>query len=282
MSFKIGEYQELTVSHFVDFGAYLYSEEAETKKEVLLPRRYVPEDLAEGDKITVFLYNDSEDRIIATTETPLCKVGDFVLLRVAGVNEVGAFMDWGLPKDLLVPYREQKVRMQRGRSYIVYVYLDDTTKRIVASAKLDKFVGNVPAEYQEREEVEVLITQRTELGYKVIVNNLHWGMLYHDEVFGELNIGERHIATVKKVRDDDKVDLLLGKKTKKRVGDLSETIMDYLRANHGSMRYNDHSDPEEIRVAFGCSKKDFKRAVGGLYKAKKIIIDPETGRIKLA
>jgi len=269
---EIGKYNDLTIKKRVDFGLYL---EDGDDNEILLPLHYVTDDMEVGENINVFVYKDSEDRIVATTEHPRACVGEFAFLQVKAVNKIGAFLDWGLLKDLLVPFREQKMRMIEGRYYVVYVYLDDASQRIVASAKLDKFLGNKIPDYQPRDEVDILVTQRTDLGFKVIVDNLFWGMLYHDEIFGELNIGERHKAYIKCVRDDEKIDLVLWKKPSTRVKGLTERIIDYLKHNNGFMKLNDSSSPEEIRVTFECSKKDFKRAIGNLYKANKVTIEPD-------
>ena len=267
---KIGQYNELKVNRSVDFGLYLIDDEG---NEVLLPKRYVTDEMAEGKTLEVFVYNDSENRPVATTERPHAVVGDFALMRVSAVNQVGAFLDWGLvAKELLVPFREQRVKMQPGRSYIVYVYLDNESRRVVATAKLDKYLNNTLPRYYHRQKVDVLIVQRTELGYKVIVNNLHWGMLYANETYGDVNVGEHHTAFIKQVCDDGKIDVTLLKIEKMRVDDLSTQILNYLKNHGGSMTLNDKSDPKEILAAFNCSKKDFKKALGQLYKEKKVTL----------
>ena len=267
---QIGKFNELEITHRVDFGLYLNGGE---EGEILLPLRYATQDMKPGDKINAFIYRDSEDRLIATTEKPYAHVGDFAFLRVNATNNVGAFLDWGLPKDLLVPFREQKVRMVPGRSYTVYVYLDDETQRIVASAKLQKFLDNKIPDIKAGDEVKARIYQRTELGYKVIVNDLFSGLIYHNEIFSEVNIGELHHATVKTVRADGKIDLVLGKSTRNRVNDLADDILDYIEECGGRISLNDSSSPEEIRETFQCSKKDFKKAIGALFKAKQIVIE---------
>ena len=268
---EIGKYNELRINRSVDFGFYLADENG---NEVLLPKRYITEDMHEGDIIKVFVYNDSENRPVATTEQPKAIVGDFAIMRVKAVNAVGAFLDWGLAaKDLLVPFREQRVRMLAGRSYIVHVYLDHESNRIAASAKLDKFLGNRPPRYYHRQKVEVLIVQRTELGYKVIVNNMHWGMVYQNETYTDVNVGERHTAFIKQVRDDGKIDVTLSKIEKIRVDDLSDRILKAMKDNGGTLPLNDKSTPEEIAHAFHCSKKDFKKALGQLYKLRLITLN---------
>ena len=270
---KIGQFNELRVNRSVDFGLYLIDVE---ENEVLLPKRYVTPEMTLGKSLEVFVYNDSENRPVASTERPHAVVGDFALMRVSAVNQVGAFLDWGLvAKELLVPFREQRVKMQPGRSYIVYVYLDHESQRVVATAKLDKYLNNTPPKYYHRQKVDLLIVQRTELGYKVIVNNLHWGMLYANETYGDINIGERHTGFIKQVRDDGKIDVTMLKIEKMRVDDLSAQILDYLRKHGGSMTLNDKSDPKVILATFNCSKKDFKKALGLLYKEKKVILGDE-------
>lgn len=275
---EIGKYNDLRVNRFVDFGLYLIDDEA---NEVLLPKRYLTGEEQIDDMLHVFVYNDSENRPVATTETPYAVVGDFALMRVNQVNQVGAFLDWGLVnKELLVPFREQRVRMQAGRSYIVYVYIDDATKRIVASAKLNKFLDNKMPRFYHCQKVDVLVVQRTELGYKVIVDNLFWGLLYSNEIYGDINIGDRRTGFIKQVRDDGKIDVTLEKIEKVRVDDLGEVIENYLKKQGGEMALNDKSDPKDIMDTFNCSKKDFKKALGLLYKQKKVTLGETTKLVK--
>lgn len=269
---EIGKNNLLTVARREEYGLYLKDENG---NEILLPNRYVTDDMAIGDEIEVFVYTDSEDRPVATTERPFAQVGDFALLRVKSVNSVGAFLDWGLMKDLLVPFREQKVRMAAGRSYIVYVYLDDESQRVVASAKLDKFLDNKIPQYKFRQKVDILVVQRTDLGYKVIVDNLFWGMIYHNEIYQDVNIGDRYVAFIKNVRSDGKIDIKLGDREVKRVKSLADTIIEYIAENGGSISITDKSSPDLIREVFSCSKKDYKKTLGFLYKAKKILIAPD-------
>ena len=264
----------MKVNRFIDFGLYLGDDE---ENEVLLPRRYMSGREKEGDTLHVFVYNDSENRPVATTEEPCAVVGDFALMRVYQVNKVGAFLDWGLSnKELLVPFREQRVSMLAGRSYIVYIYIDDNTKRVVASAKLDKFLGNTMPQYYHRQKVDLLVVQRTELGYKVIIDNLHWGLLYSNEIYGDINVGDRRMGFIKQVRDDGKIDVTLEKIEKLRVDDLTDVILDYLKAHDGKMALSDKSDPQEILRTFNCSKKDFKKALGNLYKQKLVTLGETT------
>ena len=261
---EIGKYNVLRVSRGVDFGLYLADAHGH---EVLLPRRYVTDSMTIGSEIEVFVYIDSENRPVATTERPTAVVGDFVLMRVKAVNATGALLDWGLvAKDLLVPFREQRVSMQAGRSYIVHVYLDKETGRVVASAKLDKFESHRKPPYYHRQRVDLLIVQRTELGYKVLIDNKYWGIIYQNETYADVNIGERHMGFVRQVRPDGKVDVTLAKIEKMRVDDLSTSILDYLKQHGGTMSLTDKSSPEDIQRVFQCSKKDFKKALGQLYK----------------
>ena len=267
---KIGEYNELSINRMVDFGAYLIDDDTH---EVLLPKRYLTPEMKVGDTIRVFVYNDSENRPVATTEQPYAVVGDFALLRVKAVNKVGAFLDWGLvAKDLLVPFSEQRVDMKVGRSYIVRVYLDEASHRIVASAKLAKFLNHTEPDYYHRERVEVLVVQRSDMGYRVIVEGAHWGQIYQNETYQDVNVGDRLTAFVKQVRPDGKVDLTLSKIEKMRVDDLSDRILDYLKANNGEMALTDKASPDDINKVFQCSKKDFKKALGLLYKQQKVTL----------
>ena len=197
---EIGKLNTLRIVKEVDFGLYLDGGE---QGEILLPTRYVPEKYEIDEELEVFIYNDSEDRIIATTEKPYAMVGDIAYLEVVSVNSVGAFLDWGLMKDLLVPYREQNSKMHEGKSYVVAIYLDDESQRIVATSKLDKLLDNIPIDYEVNQEVDVLVHCKTDLGYKVIINKLHWGMIYENQVFQEIEIGQQIKAYVQKIRDDE-------------------------------------------------------------------------------
>lgn len=267
---KIGNYNTLEVVKLVDFGVYL---DGGNGLEILLPTRYIDKPLHIGDKIEVFIYTDSEDRLIATTLRPLATVGEFAFLRVQQVNKIGAFVDCGLAKDILVPFREQKMRMIQGRNYLVYLYLDDASKRIAASSKIEKFLNNIYPEYKKGQPVQALVYRKNEIGYNVIVNNLHSGMIYDNEIFANINIGDYVTAYVKNVRDDGKIDLTLSDQIENRIDALSERILKYMMINNGSLGVNDNSSPEEIKATFGCSKKDFKKAIGNLYKARKIKIE---------
>lgn len=264
---EIGKINELRVVKEVDFGIYLDGGE---RGEILMPKRYVPEGCKPEDVISAFIYRDSEDRIIATTETPKAMVGDFALLKVVSVSTVGAFLDWGLPKDLLVPYREQGHKMETGKRYVAYIYLDNDSERIVASTKINRFLDNLPPEFIENEEVDLFIVSKTELGYKAIINNTHTGILYENEVFQPIKQGQRLKGYIKKVRDDEKIDLCLEKPGFEKQDSMSQKILDYLNNNEGFLELTDKSDPEKIYQLFQTSKKNFKKAIGSLYKKRMI------------
>lgn len=274
---KLGRYNQLEVVKKVEFGVYLDGDE---DGEILLPKKYVPEDCEEGDMLNVFIYLDMEERLVATTLQPYAQVGDFACLEVAWVNEYGAFLDWGLMKDLFVPFREQKVKMQKGRRYVVHIHVDEESYRIMASAKVERYLSDERPEYQPGEEVEVMVWQRTDLGYKVIVDNKFSGMLFHNEVFRQLEIGMKLPAYIKQVRPDGKIDLELQKAGFHKVDDFAEVLLQYIRDNGGRTSINDKTDAETIYDAFGVSKKTFKKAVGDLYRKRLIVL--EDGGIRLA
>lgn len=265
----VGRYNTLKVLRETSSGYFLDGEEL---GDILLPGKYAPRRLKEDDEIEVFLYFDSEDRIIATKEEPDCEVGDFALLEVVEVNEIGAFLNWGLQKDLLVPFREQKLKMEPGSWHIVYVYIDEKTGRIAASAKVDKFLGLQPADYKPGDEVELFIYGPCPLGFNAIINNAHWGMLYAGEVFQPLNRGEHITGYINKVREDGKIDLSLYPAGYKKAQTSAELIIEYLKRNDGFMELTDKSPADEIYETFGISKKNFKMAVGSLYKNRVIEI----------
>ena len=269
---KLGKYNQLEVVKEVDFGVYLNGDE---DGEILLPKRYVPEGTKPGDILNVFIYLDMEERLVATTLQPYVQVGEFACLEVAWVNQFGAFLNWGLMKDLFVPFREQKMKMQKGKRYVVYVHLDEESYRIVASAKVEHFLSAEKPDYQPGQEVEVLVWQRTELGYKVIVENKFSGMLYHNEIFQPLEVGMRLTAFIKQVRPDGKIDLVLQKAGARKVDDFSEVLWQYIKDNDGFTPLNDKTDAEVIYHTFGVSKKTFKKAVGDLYKKRRIVLEED-------
>ena len=277
MSIELGKFNQLEVVKQVDFGMYLDGGE---EGEILLPTRYVPEDCQIGDMLNVFLYLDNEERLIATTLTPLVQVGEFACLEVAWVNLFGAFLNWGLMKDLFVPFSEQKMKMQVGKKYIVHAHLDDESYRIVASAKVDRYLSKEKAEYQPGEEVNILIWQKTDLGFKAIIENKFGGLLYDSEIFQPLHTGMVLKAYVKQIREDGKIDLVLQKPGFEKVDDFSKTLLEYIREHDGYTSLNDKSPADDIYAAFGVSKKTFKKAVGDLYK-KHLVVLQEDG-IRLA
>lgn len=269
---QIGQYNNLKVVKIVDFGLYLDGGDA---GEILLPARYITDLPEPGDEMRVFVYRDSEDRLIATTEKPFATVGQFAYLQVSAVNKVGAFMQWGLPKDLLVPFREQKVSMKQGGIYLVYIYVDDATKRIVASAKIEKFIGNKFPDYAPGTKVKALVYSHNELGYRCIVDNLYHGLIYQNETFRPIELGVEVDAYVKRVRDDGKIDITVSPVASVRVERLAARILDMVRDNNGRLPVSDHSSAELIQEMFQCSKKDFKKAIGLLYKQRLISIAPD-------
>ncbi|MDD4575315.1 MAG: S1-like domain-containing RNA-binding protein [Bacteroidales bacterium] len=269
----IGKMNKLTVVKMVDFGLYLDGDE---RGEILLPQNAVPENVEVGDELDVFIYFDSEDRIIATTQEPFVMVGEFALLRCIDVSAVGAFLDWGLYKNVLVPFREQKMKMQVGRSYLVFLYVDEESDRIVASAKIDRFLDNEMPFFEPGDEVDIIVGDLTDIGYKAIVNNAFWGVIYLNEVFEPLNKGEKMKAYVKKVREDDKIDLSIHRYGYRKVEDSLQKILDKIEQEGGEIQLSDKSSPEEIYDVFGISKKTFKQAIGALYKQRLIDISKDS------
>ncbi len=273
---RLGDYCTLTVVKRVDFGLYLDGGKA---GEILLPSRYVPDGAEVGDELEVFIYLDQEERIIATTERPLAKVGDFAYLEVKWVNEYGAFLGWGLMKDLFCPFREQKKRMVKGESYIVYIHVDPDSYRIVATAKIDKYLCQDPCPLPAGEEVDLLVWQKTELGFKVIINNAYAGLVYEDQVFAYIHTGDRLKGYIQNVRPDGKIDVSLQKTGRRQTLDFSHTLLSYIKEHDGRCPFGDKSDAEAIYREFHVSKKVFKKAVGELYKRRLITIGDDGLRL---
>ena len=273
---EIGRVNTLEVVRETDNGLYLDGREL---GEILMPKKFITEEVRTKGWADVFVYTDSEDRLVATTEEPFAMVGEFAFLKVVSVSRFGAFLDWGLPKDLLVPFREQKADMVEGRSYLVCLFLDVLTKRIAASAKIDKFLDNTPPEYEPGDEVQLMIVEETDLGYKAIVNKEHWGMLYKNQIYQPLSPGQKITGYINKVRDDEKIDLLLEKPGYEKVDAISQKILDELKQNRGFMAVSDNTSPEMINALFGISKKNFKKAVGSLYKKRMITFDSDGIRL---
>jgi hypothetical protein len=272
MNVELGKFNLLEVVKAVDFGVYLDGHE---DGEILLPTRYVPEGCQPGDQLNVFIYLDNEERLIATTLQPRVQVGEFACLEVAWVNEFGAFLDWGLMKDLFCPFREQKMKMAKGRRYVIHAHLDDESYRIMASAKVERYLSKDIPPYKPGQEVPVMIWQRTDLGYKVIVDNRYSGLVYQNEVFSPVEIGDHLTAYVKQVRTDGKIDLSLQKYGAAKVGDFATQFLDYLKAHNGFTPLGDKSAAEDIYDTFGVSKKTFKKTIGELYKKRAIVIKEE-------
>lgn len=274
---RLGTLNTLQILRQVDFGMYLDGGEI---GDILLPQRYVPKDAKIGDSIEVFLYLDSEERLVATTEKPLVQVNQFAFLEVKWINQYGAFLDWGLMKDLFCPFREQKMRMQQGRSYIVYCYIDTLTSRIVASAKVEKFLSKEMPQYRQGDAVEVLIQQKTDLGFKAIVDGKFGGLIYQNELFRDIHTGDRMTGFVKTVRDDGKLDITLQTTGKRHVEDFSTQLFRYIQnCEDYFCPFHDKSLAEDIYNEFQVSKKTFKKAVGDLYKRNLISLHDDGLRL---
>lgn len=276
MHIILGDYNNLEIVKRVSFGLYLDGDE---DGEILLPAKYVPDGYDIGDIIKVFVYLDNEERLVATTEEPLAKVGDFALLRVAWTNDYGAFLDWGLLKDLFVPFSEQEGKMVKGNSYLVYVTIDRKSYRIYASARLDKYLSRTKPPYETDEEVDIIVWRRTDLGWKVIVNGNHSGLVFANEVFRDLKTGDRLKGYVKRVRTDGKIDIALQRHGVAGDDESSMRLLSAIEAQRGFLPLNDNSSPDEIYSMLGMSKKAFKRAAGKLYKQRLIVIDDDGLRL---
>lgn len=269
----LGEYNSLKIVRQTDNGVYLTDEE--NSGEVLLPNKFVPESWDVGDVIQVFIFKDSEDRITATTDKPLIKLNEFACLQVRDVNDFGAFLNWGLDKDLLVPFKEQPGKMIPGNWYIVHLYLDEQTNRLAASARYQKFLQKQFIRLQAGEAVDLLIDDQTELGINVIINNRYRGLIYQNEIFEKLRRGDRRKGYVKLVRPDGKIDVTLQKTGYARIEPNGEKILAQLKANHGYLLLTDKSDPDDIAEALKMSKKTFKKAIGTLYKQRLIRLEED-------
>lgn len=270
---QLGQYNTLSVLKMVEFGLYLDGGDG---LEILMPKRYIPTEAKVGDELKVFVYQDSEARLIATNEHPYATVGQFAYLKINSVNQTGAFADWGTSKELLIPHREQAQRMEEGRRYLVYIYIDQISGRIAGTAKLDKHLNNIPPTYENNQEVEIIVWKPTPLGWKVIINHQHSGLIYKNQIFQELHSGERLRAWVRGIREDDKIDLSLQPIGYRQMIDPAEaTILKALHNHNGFMPLTDHSTPELIAFELQMSKKTFKKAIGALYKQERIAILPD-------
>lgn len=272
---KVGEYNTLRVARAFDFGMYL----GEDKDVVLLPKRFIPPGVEVGDMLKVFVYHDSENRLIATTQQPIGIVGDIVNLKAVTVTNQGAFMDWGLMKDLFVPKAKQLMGMRVGGYYIVKIYLDEQTGRVAATEKIEPFLSNEDLTVKEQEPVDMMVYRRTDIGYTVIINNQHTGVLHFNDIFQDIQVGDRLKGYIKNIREENKIDVGVGKMGYQRVEDEAGKVLRLLQENNGYLPYNDKSNPDEIYAFFGMSKKTFKMTTGNLYKSRKIIFT-QTG-IKL-
>jgi len=268
-----GKEIELNIAKRATFGLFLADESGE---EVLLPKKYCSEDMKPGDQVRVFVYKDSEGKKVATTLTPFIFLNEFALLKVTAVTGVGAFLDWGLEKELMVPFREQKQKMEVGRWYIVYLDLDRKSDRLYASNRVERFLQNEELSVKEGEEVDLVVLQKTDMGYSVIINHAHKGLIFDNEIFREIRVGDRLRGYVKHIREDKKIDISLQAIGFRNFNDAnSELIYKKLEENDGFLSYTDKSSPEEIYSQFGISKKAFKKSLGALYRKKLIEISPD-------
>lgn len=273
----LGQYNTLRIVKFTSFGVYL---DGGADGEILLPRRYVPEDVQEEDYVEVFIYHDNEGRLIATTDKPFGTVGEVANLRVREVSNVGAFMEWGIMKDLLVPYREQPDGMVAGRYYPVFIYIDEKTYRVVASARLRRFISNEGMDLKVKDKVSAIPVAEGEMGFQCVINHKHAGMLYRNEIFGyPVRIGEPMECFIKNIRPDNKIDLALQQQGVTHLQTAAEDILKVLQDSNGFLPLTDDSAPEEIYRLLKISKKAFKRSVGTLYKARKIVLEKDGIRL---
>jgi hypothetical protein len=267
---KVGEYNDLTISRAVDFGLYL----DDGKDGILLPKRFIPEGVKIGDVIRVLIYHDGEERLIATTQKPKGVLGDIVKLNVVSVTPQGAFMDWGLMKDIFVTKSQQLQKMIPNGSYLVKIVLDEQTGRIAATEKIDSYLSNDDLTVKELEEVKLTVYRRTDIGYVVIINNKHTGVIHHNEIFRNITSGDTFDGFIKKIYPkENKIDVVAGKSGYKKVEDETSKILRLLEENKGYLPYNDKSNPDEIYDVFGMSKKTFKMTIGNLYKQRIISIE---------
>ncbi|MDO6426316.1 S1-like domain-containing RNA-binding protein [Thalassotalea sp. 1_MG-2023] len=266
---SLGQFNQLTILEKSDKGLVL---DGQAFGQLFLPNKQVPTLQDEQSTVEVFLYRDASEQITATTSKPFVQAEQFAYLRVKQTNKLGAFLDWGLPKDLLVPFNLQYRKMEQGKSYLVYVFVDETTGRLVASSKLDKFLDIWPADYQQWQEVDIVIGGKTDLGFKAIINHKHWGLLYQNEIFKPLRVGQKLKAFIKNVREDGRLDLSLSRAGKSKVVDFNTQLLNYLKQHDGYCHIHDKSTPAEISKTFGVSKKTYKAAVGNLLKQGKVTL----------
>ena len=270
---KLGEYNVLTILRITTVGAYLGDE---FDNDVLLPNKYLTQQMSVGEDITVFLYNDSEDRLVATTEKPFIALNQFAYLQVKEITPYGAFLDWGLEKDLLVPFREQTNKLEEGKYYLIYLMLDESTNRLVATAKTNKKYSTDTSEIELEKEVDLLICETFDLGVKVIVNGKHLGIVYLSDLTRRLRRGDHEIGYVFKIREDGKLDVRLEQSGYQKIEPSAERLLALMKNRKGTLFLTDKSDPDDIRDQVGMSKKTFKQAVGNLYKNKLIQLNPDS------
>lgn len=271
---KIGRMNRLKVVNLLDFGAFL---DGGLLEDILMPRRFVPENCKIGDELDVFVYLDSDGVPIATTQRPKAQVGQFACLKVTDTNRYGAFLDWNMPKELLVPFSEQKVKMEKDQFYVVYVYQEKQNYRVVASSKLHKFLSDKPHRYRNSQPVSLMIWDKTDLGYTCIVDNKYVGVLFHKDIEEPVRMGMKLDGFIKRVRPDNKLDICLKKPgfNKDAVSGLGEKVLNKLKENDGFLPFNDRTDPEVIKKVFGVSKRQYKMALGGLYKQKRVRLEED-------
>jgi len=273
----LGQLNTLEILRETPPGLFLGDDEG---NEILLPNKYIPTSFEIGDKLTVFAYLDSHERPVTTTLKPYMKVNEFALLRVTALSDYGAFLDWGLEKDLFVPFKEQAREMEEGKRYVVYCYLDEETNRLVGSSKTNKFLSNDELTVERFEEVDLMVSRFTELGVEMIINQKHKGLVYNDEIYKELKLGEKLKGVISKIREDNKIDLSLQKIGYKNIEPSAQVVLGALERNGGSLPLHDKSDPEEIKKRLNMSKKSFKKAIGSLYKQEQITINTDSIELK--
>lgn len=271
----LGQTNQLTISRFATPGAYLVDDQG---NEVLLPNKYT-EGLSVGELISVFIYKDAQARLVAVTDTPLIELYNFAYLTCKRVDQIGAFMDWGMEKDLLVPYREQRVKMEEGEKYIIYLDIDEKTERLYGSSRFERFLEKEIIVVNEGDEVDLLIAEFTELGCKVIINDTYLGLIFNNQLVKPLTIGQRTKGYIKEIRADGKIDVVLEKQGYQKVNGHLDQVLQYLKENNGISKITDHSTPEMIKSTFGMSKKTFKQVIGNLYKQQLIVIENDEIRL---
>jgi predicted RNA-binding protein (virulence factor B family) len=273
----LGQLNTLEILRETPPGLFLGDDEG---NEILLPNKYIPTSFEIGDKLSVFAYLDSHERPVTTTLKPFMKVNEFGLLRVTALSDYGAFLDWGLEKDLFVPFKEQARDMVEGKSYVVYCYLDEETNRLVGSSKTNKYLSNEELTVERFDEVDLMVSRFTDLGVEMIINQQHKGLVYNDEIFRDLKLGEKLKGVISKIRDDNKIDVSLQHIGYKNIEPSAQVVLDALERNGGSLPLHDKSDPEEIKKRLGMSKKSFKKAIGSLYKQEQITMNSDSIELK--